>query len=87
MTKGSARAMLAEVGLAPIGLSREEAAAFIGVGASKFDQMVDDGRMPKPKVVDGRRVWSRLSVAKAFAALPDEAGEVESDDVWARAQV
>lgn len=39
------------------GLSRVEAAEYIGVGASKFDAMVTDGRMPKPKKIDGRRVW------------------------------
>ena len=35
------------------GLSRVEAAEYIGVGASKFDAMVSDGRMPKPKKIEG----------------------------------
>lgn len=87
MTKASARTTLAQIGLAPIGLSRDEAAAYVGVSERKWDEMVEDGRMPKPKVVDGRRVWSRLAVDKFFAALPDEKGEVESNDVWGRAQV
>ena len=56
--------------LPPIGLSREVAAAFIDVGLTKWDQMVADGRMPKPKHIDGRRVWSRTAIEKAFAALP-----------------
>mgnify|MGYP002479698744 CR=1 FL=1 len=83
MTKSSARTVLAQMGMAPIGLSREEAAAYIGVSDRKFDAMVDDGRMPSPKVVDGRRIWSRTALDKAFAALPDEKGQVESNDVWA----
>src|SRR5215475_1300244 len=39
------------------GLSREQAANYVGVGPTKFDKMVRDGRMPRPKRVDGRVVW------------------------------
>src|SRR4051812_3274623 len=46
----------------PRGLSRDEAARYIGVGATKFDEMVKDGRMPKPKRLDGRTVWDRISI-------------------------
>jgi hypothetical protein len=38
----------------PRGLNREEAARYVGVGATKFDEMVADRRMPRPKRVDGR---------------------------------
>jgi excisionase family DNA binding protein len=38
----------------PRGLSRDEAARYVGVGATKFEEMVADGRMPRPKRVDGR---------------------------------
>ncbi|MGV6850202.1 MAG: helix-turn-helix transcriptional regulator [Marinibacterium sp.] len=51
------------------GLSRAEAAEYIGVGTSKFDALVEDGRMPKPKKIDGRRVWDRLAVDRAFDDL------------------
>ncbi len=56
----------------PRGLSREEAARYVGVGATKFDEMVKDGRMPKPKRVDGRVVWDRAALDLAFSDLPDE---------------
>jgi predicted DNA-binding transcriptional regulator AlpA len=56
--------------LAPRGMSRETAAEYIDVSPSKFDEMVKDGRMPKPKQIDARRVWDRASVDKAFTALP-----------------
>ena len=39
------------------GLSREEAAMYIGVSAAKFDQLVADGRMPVARRIDGRKVW------------------------------
>lgn len=65
--------------LPPIGLSRETAAAFIDVSPSKFDEMVKDGRMPKPKHIDSRRVWERVKVEKAFAALPSDAEDENMD--------
>lgn len=58
--------------LRPVGISREAAAAFIGVSTSKFDQMVSDGRMPPAKRIDGRRVWNVRQIEEAFEALPDE---------------
>lgn len=56
----------------PRGLSREDAARYIGVGASKFDQMVADRRMPKPKRIDGRVVWDRVQLDVYFSDLPSE---------------
>ncbi|WP_457103605.1 hypothetical protein [Mesorhizobium sp. URHB0026] len=53
----------------PRGLSREEAARYVGVGITKFDQMVADRRMPKPKKVDGRVIWDRIKLEAAFADL------------------
>lgn len=86
-SKAAATAELARAGLEPRGLSREQAAAYIGVSAGLFDRMVDDGRMPRAKRIDGRRVWDRHQLDRAFAALPDEAGAVESDDIWSRVRV
>ena len=60
--------------LAPRGLSRVQAAEYIGVGVTKFDEMVADGRMPRPKRIDGRLVWDRIRLDEAFEALDDYAG-------------
>jgi predicted DNA-binding transcriptional regulator AlpA len=59
----------------PRGLSREEAARYVGVGTTKFDQMVADRRMPKPKKVDGRVIWDRLKIEAAFAELTGDDDE------------
>jgi excisionase family DNA binding protein len=56
----------------PRGMSRDEAARYVGVGATKFDEMVTDGRMPKPKRVDGRVIWDRLRLDAAFSDLSEE---------------
>jgi hypothetical protein len=34
--------------------------------------MVADGRMPKAKAIDARRVWDILALDAAFDALPSE---------------
>jgi len=56
----------------PRGMSRDEAARYIGVGVTKFDEMVSDRRMPRPKRVDGRVIWDRLKIEAAFTDLPEE---------------
>lgn len=56
------------------GLSREEAAMYVGIGVTKFDEMVSDGRMPKAKKIDGRKVWDVRKLDVAFEGLPDEDG-------------
>lgn len=59
--------------LPPRGLSRVQAAAYVGVSPGKFDEMVRDGRMPPPKMIDSRTIWDREKLDEAFAALPDKA--------------
>lgn len=56
----------------PRGMSRHEAARYVGVGATKFDELVKDGRMPKPKRIDGRVVWDRIALDAAFSDLPSD---------------
>jgi hypothetical protein len=62
--------------LPPLGLKREEAAAYIGVSPSLFDAMVQDGRMPKAKTINSRKVWDRRSLDLAFSALPGEDSDI-----------
>jgi hypothetical protein len=56
----------------PRGMNREEAARYIGVGITKFDEMVADRRMPRPKRVDGRVIWDRFKLEAAFTDLPED---------------
>ena len=71
------------VSLFPRGISRVEAAAYVGVSPSKFDEMVRDHRMPNPKRIDCRKVWDLRDLDLAFDALPYEdapAGNTTWDD-------
>lgn len=68
--------------LPPRGLSRSEAAGYVGVGVTTFDRLIRDGLMPKPLKVYGRRLWDRLRLDAAFAALADDGEEGRAGDVW-----
>lgn len=54
------------------GLSREEAAMYVGVSPTKFDELVRDGRMPPARRIDARKVWDVRDLDVAFDALPSE---------------
>jgi predicted DNA-binding transcriptional regulator AlpA len=72
-------------GALPRGLSREQAAEYVGIGVTLFDQMVRDRRMPRPKQVNTRKVWDRRALDAAFGALPDDGDD--QGDVWSNAAV
>lgn len=57
--------------LAPRGLDRHQAAAYLGVSVTKFDEMRTDGRVSPPKRVDGRIVFDLRRLDKDFENLPD----------------
>jgi predicted DNA-binding transcriptional regulator AlpA len=63
------------------GLGEIEAAAAIGISASKFRALVNDKRMPSPRRLDGRNIWDVDELREAFKALP-HAKEDERADSW-----
>jgi hypothetical protein len=63
------------------GLSRADAATYIGIGVTKFDELVTSGRMPRPKCIDNRRVWDIFALDQAFDLLPDDQNG-ELDRTW-----
>ena len=48
------------------GLDHDEAAIYVGVTLATFDQMVNDGRLPKPTEFDGEFVWDLVQLDRAF---------------------
>jgi predicted DNA-binding transcriptional regulator AlpA len=67
----------------PIALRREAAAEYVGMSPRKFDACVADGRMPKPKRIDGIVSWYRPALEMAYQALPDE----DKANPWDAAEV
>lgn len=64
------------------GLSEPEAALYVGLGATKFRELVAEGRMPKPRLIDGRRIYDVDDLDAAFKSLPIEGGEPRPN-TWA----
>lgn len=62
------------------GLSRTEAAGYIGVGATLFDRLVAAGEMPRPKRIGVRNIWDRCALDVAFESLSTDADDVDSND-------
>jgi predicted DNA-binding transcriptional regulator AlpA len=69
--------------LAPRLISREAAAAYVCVSPKTFDQMVKDGRMPRPRVLGrNRHAWDVRELDAAVDLLPVEGDDTESDETW-----
>ena len=67
------------VGAMPRGLSRVQAAEYVGVSPATFDRMIRDGLMPAPIRIYGRVVWDIRKLDEAFAALDKSE---PSDNPW-----
>jgi predicted DNA-binding transcriptional regulator AlpA len=72
--------------IVPRGLSREQSARYIGISPSLFDQLVADGRMPQPRMLNARTVWDRWEIEAAFRTLPHrndgDKTDNDDDDEW-----
>lgn len=73
-------------GVLPFAVSREAAAALVGISPSKFDMLVSDGRMPQPRALDGRVLWDVEEVRAAWRSVPRR-GEAVQDagSAWDKA--
>lgn len=67
----------------PRGLSRSEAAAYVGIGTTLFDQLVHKRLLPQGARLEGRLIWDRRALDAAmdriFDAVPAAPG---NDDKW-----
>ena len=59
----------------PRGLSRAQAAAYAGVGETKFMAEVEDGLWPKPETRGGRSIWDRRRMDEAWDRRGGTEGE------------
>ena len=90
MAKLSQKSALSNIRPVPRrGLSRDEAAMYLGMSASKFDELVRDGRMPAPRRIDSRKIWDVHQLDLAFDSLPDDNDQRQMnsfDDAWVRGE-
>jgi len=66
----------------PRGLSRETAAAYVGIGTTLFDEMVRLGKMPRPATLKGRLIWDRQALDRALDDLFDCPPVAAAPDPW-----
>jgi predicted DNA-binding transcriptional regulator AlpA len=52
-------------------MDASRAAAYVGFGATKFLELVDEGKMPKPMNIDGSARWDRVELDSAVDNLKD----------------
>ncbi len=62
------------------GLDASEAALYVGLGATKFLEMVKAGRMPRARVIDSSKRWDIDDLDAAFKSLPVDG--VTEADTW-----
>lgn len=60
--------------LPPFGVDRVQAAALLGIGETLFDQCVENGSLPQPRVIGGRNVYDVSELHDAFKRMPHRAG-------------
>jgi excisionase family DNA binding protein len=64
-------------------LTREQAAAYVSVSPNTFNEMVKDGRMPRPKLLSSRRrAWDLRALDAAIDRLPVEGQDTQFDETW-----
>ena len=66
--------------ITPRGLRRIEAASYVGVSPTKFDEMVRRGDMPEGFRVDSIRLWDVRDLDVCFGLLKDNATR-EMEDI------
>lgn len=73
------RAEILPTSLPPFGVSREQAAALLGISATLFDWAVTNGRMPQPRLLRGRNIWDVEELVTSFRELPHRNGKAGDD--------
>jgi predicted DNA-binding transcriptional regulator AlpA len=69
--------------LAPRLVAREAAASYVCVSPNTFDEMVRDGRMPRPKRLGPHRIaWDVRALDAAVDRLPTEGDNGTVDGTW-----
>lgn len=62
------------------GLNRKEAAGYVGVSPSLFDELVIDGRMPMPFRINSRVIWDIRLIEQAFDEISIQSKK--ADNPW-----
>lgn len=65
----------------PRAMRAERAAAYLSISRSKFLELVEHGKLPKPVYIDGMVLWDRLALELAFEEMASDGERPNSFDV------
>src|SRR5665213_1965980 len=65
------------------GIVEAEAAMYVGIGVSKFRELVKAEIMPRPRLLDGARAYDVTELDAAFFNCPREGGDENQTNSWA----
>jgi len=57
-----------------------QSASYIGIGGTLFREMVSDGRMPQPRIINTKEIWDTQELDFAFDKLPHK--QANSNNPW-----
>ena len=60
--------------ISPRGLRAEDAAAYLGMGKTKFLELVDRGTLPRAVAIDSIKIWDRFDLDAALENLKEQEG-------------
>lgn len=53
-------------------MGRSEAARYMGVGVTLFDELMAEGVFPSPCHAKSKQIWDRVDLDRAAAAMPKD---------------
>jgi predicted DNA-binding transcriptional regulator AlpA len=65
----------------PRAMRAERAAAYLSISRSKFLELVEQGKLPKPVHIDSLALWDRLALELAFEQMTSDNDRPNSFDV------
>ena len=57
----------------PRGLRADDAAAYLGMGKTKFLELVDKGAIPRAFIIDSIKIWDRFDLDSVIDAAKEDA--------------
>lgn len=64
------------------GLSRQEAARYVGISTTKFEELIGEGQMPRTFRIGSRTIWDLRKLDAAFDLLSGPEEEADSFADW-----
>jgi len=65
--------------ISPRGLRADDAAAYLGMGKTKFLELVDKGTIPQAFTIDSIKIWDRFDLDAVIDAAKEEDTPTENN--------